>query len=155
MITLLIDALQKRSGSPDSLHLPQWNADDWRLLLADADTVEIENGSILLKRGDTSNDLYFLVDGELEVSVPRRQSMSMSPLISIGPGSVVGELSFFDNHGRSASVWSRGKSTLLRLREASFRSFMDAHPRKACDLLLALGQIISERLRRSHGAVND
>lgn len=152
LIRQLVDATNVPDQDVDFLHLPDWDLSSWERLLFDAEAIELPDGELLLRRGDTSSDLYFLVKGKLEVSVPRTNSVSISPLISIGPGSVVGELSFFDNHGRSASVWSRGKSVLLRLRRGAFEDFKQAYPLLTCDLLFAIGRIVAERLRKTQGA---
>src|SRR5262245_28580693 len=96
LISYLIDAVNARSGQEESLSLPGWDASSWGLLLLGAEIVELDDGEILIRRGDTSSDLYFLVTGKLEVSVPQSDSISMTPLVSIGPGSVVGELTFLD-----------------------------------------------------------
>jgi CRP-like cAMP-binding protein len=151
LIVSLMDAVNARSDQDDILSLPGWAASSWRLLLADAEIVQIQDGEVLIRRGDRSSDLYFLVTGKLEVSVPQTRSISMTPLISIGPGSVVGELTFLDNRARSASVWSSGTSSLLRLRPAAFFDFKQAHPALACDLLQAIGRILAGRLRRAQG----
>ena len=149
LIRILITRIQARAGEEDALYLPEWDGACWGLLLSGAKVMELGGGEVLVRQEDSSNDLYFLVDGTLEVSVPQSGSMTMTPLVSIGPGSIVGEIAFLDNRARSASVWSRGKSTLLRLPEASFADFRAAEPALACDLLYAIGRIMAQRLRRS------
>jgi CRP-like cAMP-binding protein len=62
---------------------------------------------------------------------------------------VVGELSFFDGHARSAKVWAIADSELYRFEFTAYQAFADEHPRKACDLLLALGSVVSARLRNA------
>jgi CRP-like cAMP-binding protein len=151
LIARFVDALSARKKPDDGLALPGWGISEWELLFTGAHSQELKEGEILLRKGDTSSDLYFVVDGSLEVSATQADSVSMSPLASIGPGSVVGELAFLDGLGRSATVWSRGQSILLRLRRHKFQQFMDEHPKLACDLLLAIGRIVATRLRKRNG----
>jgi CRP-like cAMP-binding protein len=151
LIVGLIDAVNARRDQEDILSLPEWDAGSWRQLLSEAEIVTVRNGEVLIRRGDRSSDLYFLVTGKLEVSVPQVSSISMTPLIAIGPGSVVGELTFLDNHPRSASVWSSGTSQLLRLRQAAYLEFKRAQPALACDFLQAIARILASRLRRAQG----
>ena len=155
LIRQFVEAISARGKDPDTLFLPDWELASWQNLMADAEAMALSDGELLLRRGAESSDIYFLVAGKLEVSVPRSDSISMSPLISIGPGSIVGELSFLDDHGRSASVWSRGQTSLLRLHRETFESFKVAHPLLACDLVFAIGRIVAERLRRAQGASSD
>jgi len=152
LIDALIAAIEARSGNGDTLFLPGWNHDSWHRLLADALVVRLGNGDVLLRRDDPSNDLYFLVEGELEVSVPKPDSMTMTAVVSRGPGSIVGEIALLDAGPRTASVWSRGASVLLRLPEAAFRDFRSREPVLAGDLLYAIGRILARRLRQCVGA---
>ena len=151
LIAGLIDAVEARRDEADILALPGWDAASWRLLLEEAEIVTVGNGEVLIRRGDRGSDLYFLVTGKLEVSVPQASSISMTPLIAIGPGSIVGELTFLDDLPRSASVWSSGTSRLLRLRQAAYLNVRRAHPALACDFLQAVARILASRLRRAQG----
>jgi CRP-like cAMP-binding protein len=152
LIDTLIAAVRDRSESEDTLFLPGWDHDRWQRLLADALVVELGNGEVLLQRYEPSNDLYFLVDGELEVSTPKPDSMTMTAVVSRGPGSVVGEIAFLDSGSRTASIWSRGTSILLRVPESAFRDFKAREPELAGDLLYAIARILAYRLRRCIGA---
>ncbi len=140
------------SSSDNSLELPHWDTACWERLLADAELLKLANGDILLQRNEATNDLFFLVQGKLEVSIPQSGTQSMSPLVVVHPGSVVGEIAFFDDNSRSASVWSRGKTTLFRLRRPLFKDFQEREPALAADLLFALGKILAGRLRRANAA---
>lgn len=155
LIGYLIKAVKARGDQEESLSLPGWDASSWALLLLGAEIIELHDGEILIRKGDTGSDLYFLVTGKLEVSVPQREGLSITPLVSLGPGAVVGELTFFDNRVRSASVWSSGTSSLFRLQKSAFVDFKQAHPELACDLLQALGQILAGRLRRAQDTPMD
>src|SRR4029079_2831935 len=77
---------------------------------------------------------------------------SMGTLANVHPGSVVGELSFFDGRPRSAKVCSVADSELYRLDYDAFVRYADAHPRQACDLLMAIGRVVALRLRRTQAA---
>lgn len=150
LIRSLVQAVQARAGNDSSLKLPDtWDETAWRKLLEPAEVLELTGGEVLLKRNDPSNDLYFLVSGKLEVSVLRANSVSMTPLATVEPGTVVGEIAFFDDRSRSAAVWSRGDSIVFRLRRSDFQAFRRAQPELASDLLFALARILADRLRRT------
>jgi CRP-like cAMP-binding protein len=155
LIVGLMNAVNARSDQEDTLSLPGWDASSWRLLLSASEIVELQEGEVLIRRGDNSSDLYFLVAGKLEVSIPQVKSISISPLVRIGPGSIVGELTFLDNRARSASVWSSGRSRLLRLRQAAFLNFRQAQPALACDMIEAIARVLAGRLRRVQGMPTD
>lgn len=151
LIGRFVRAVHARAGGEACLKLPDyWDEATWRRVLTDAEILELAGGQVLMAREEASSDLYFLADGTLEISVPKASSMSMSPPVVIGPGAVVGEMSFFDSRARSASVWSRGKSIVLRIRRPAFEAFRSAEPALACDLLFAIACLLTQRLRRSH-----
>jgi CRP-like cAMP-binding protein len=148
-------AVAGRAGAGDSLDLSQWDRATWEALLAPADLVALGNGDILIQSNETGRDLFFVVDGALEVSVPQMTSMSTAPGVRIEAGSIVGEVSFFDAHQRTASVWSRGPSTLFRLPHSGFEVFRRTHPERSCDLIYAIARVLAWRLRQAQGVQDE
>jgi CRP-like cAMP-binding protein len=152
LIPILRAAVEARATGPGGLRLPDCGMEDWQRLLSGALVVELGPGDILLRRDEQSNDLCFLVEGELEVSVPQADSQTLTAPVAVRPGSVVGEIAFFDSGPRTASVWSRDRSVVLRLPEAGFHAWRAAEPARAAELLFALARIVASRLRRHLGA---
>ena len=108
---------------------------------------------MLIQEDASERVIYFIASGLLEVtSVVSNQSSGT--LAKIHPGSVVGELSFFDGRPRSAKVSALADSELYRLDYADFLQYADAHPRRACDLLMAIGRVVASRLRRTQAQSN-
>jgi len=46
-------------------------------------------------------------------------------------------------------VYAIADSELYRLQFERYEAFAEAHPRQACDLLMALGRVVSMRLRHT------
>jgi len=147
LIADLAAAVAKRSDNEDALALSHWDTATWQTLLASAEVVTLGNGDILIARDHAGDDLYFVVNGVLEVSIPQMTSFSIAPGFQVGPGSIVGEVAFLSACGRTASVWSRGPSTLFRLSHASFDAFRAENPATSCDLIYAIARILAGRLR--------
>jgi CRP-like cAMP-binding protein len=137
--------LQDRAA--DAPHLPAWSDDDWRHLFEHARQVNLKSGEVLIRAGDAGGALYFVVKGALEVSSPR--SDALGRLSRELPGSVIGEISFFDGLPRSATVWATAPTELLKLDAESWRAFAAQYPRQAVDMLFALGRVLAYRIRRS------
>lgn len=132
----------------DGLFLPDWGLEDWRALFLHATTQILDNGEALLRRGESDRALYFVVGGALEVSAAAARGGALGGLFRETPGSVIGEISFFDGRGRSATVWAIQRTQLLRLDFHGFLAFADERPARARELLFALGRVIAWRLRR-------
>jgi CRP/FNR family cyclic AMP-dependent transcriptional regulator len=132
----------------DNLYLPNWELADWQALFANAAPMSLVSGEPLMRRGDPDRALYFVVSGTLEVSPAAARGGALGGLERELPGSVIGEISFFDGRGRSATVWATRSTHLLRLGLDGFRTFADDRPLRAQELLFALGGVVAFRLRR-------
>lgn len=59
---------------------------------------------------------------------------------------MIGEVSFFDGRGRSATVWAIQRTRLLRVSFEGFQAFAEERRVRARELLFALGSVIAWRL---------
>jgi CRP-like cAMP-binding protein len=67
-----------------------------------AGTRKVEAGKYLFKEGDPPDAMYVVKSGKLAIT--KAKANSEITLAEIGPGAMVGEMAFFDNKARSASV---------------------------------------------------
>lgn len=130
------------------LVVPQWQRVDWEAFFSHAHRLNVARGKVLIQKDASERVIYFVAAGLLEVTSVL-SSQSLATIAKVHPGSVVGELSFFDGKPRSAKVWAVEDSELYRLDYDDFRRYADAHPRQACDLLMAIGRVVALRLRRT------
>lgn len=79
------------------------------LLAAEVVPVEVEAGQVVLREGDTANDLYIAIAGSLSVSVAGNEVGSLGPLDWFG------EIGLFDRRPRTATVTAVDDSTLWRI----------------------------------------
>ena len=133
----------------DCLRLPDWTEVHWAALLDHAVVHPYRNSQVVIQRGSLDRSLYLVADGWLEVGITQVDGVSIAPLAMSGPGSVIGEQSFFDGHARSANVWAVSDGTLLRVGFEEFRTFGADYPELARDLLFALARVLSTRLRNT------
>lgn len=133
----------------DALLLPDWSAENWEKLLQCTVSQPFHASEVVLKRGTTDRALFFIVSGALEVGITQIDGVSIIPLARISAGSVVGEQSFFDGHSRSANVWAVSSGEILRLDYGVFRTFSEAEPALARDLLFAVARVMSVRMRNT------
>lgn len=133
----------------DVLLLPDWSAENWESLLKCAVSQPFRASEVVLTRGALDRAVFFIVSGALEVGITQIDGVSVIPLARIGPGSIVGEQSFFDGHPRSANVWAVSSGEMLRLEYDAFRTFGEAEPALARDLLFAVGRVMSARMRNT------
>jgi CRP-like cAMP-binding protein len=135
------------SAAGDRLVLPGWQTSDWRKLLEGTSLRPFKAGEVVIQRDAIDRALFFVASGTLEVGVTLIDGLSVASLAQIGACSVIGEQSFFDGHPRSANVWGVTDGMLLRWELDDFRRFGESEPVLARDVLFALGQVLSSRLR--------
>ena len=132
----------------DTLCLPGWSVDDWRALFAHGTPVQVASGNIAIRHGERERALYFVISGALEARSSTRGSETLGVLYREHPGSVFGEVAFFDGGPRSASVWAVKDSRLLRLDHGALQAFGKERSERANEFLFALGRVLAFRLRR-------
>ena len=129
--------------------LPDWGDQQWQILFAATTPRLFKANEFVIRRGVKENTLYLIANGRLEVGTSYVNGVSISPLASIGPGSVVGEQAFIDGQARSANVYALSSGELLCLTRDKFDELYVTEPLLMRDLLLALARILSLRLRNT------
>jgi CRP-like cAMP-binding protein len=118
-----------------------------RTLFSYGKKVCVRTGDYLMQEGDEAKDLFFVLDGYLEIAKKDLETSEVYSIAQISPGDVVGEVALLDRGSRSASVVARQDAELISIPFSVFGSQM-----KDNDLLykvfLSLIQNISSRLRQ-------
>ena len=92
-------------------------------LMSAMEIVPIGKGKIVLKQHDQGEDVFVVLSGTFEVL---RDSERLGIM---GPGDVFGELGFFCQGKRSATVKAMEKSTLTRIPSVHLKELQQKHPR--------------------------
>ena len=144
--TIFLRAAADASPDGEPLVVPRWQRADWDTLFSHGQYVKVPRGNMLIQQGAAERALYFVESGSLEV-ISIVSYLRVSSIGWFDSGSVVGELSFLDGKPRSAEIRAVVDSELCRLDFQNYQAFADAHPRKACDLVFAIGRVVALRLR--------
>jgi len=120
-------------------------------LLATSQELEISAGTVLVQEGQEIENFYILIEGVMSVFHPEQQD---KPISSVGPGQVIGEMSFVEDLPASASVKAVERCMLLAIPFELVRQEMDRDPVFGADLHTALLHILSSRLRLLTGKLS-
>ncbi len=101
--------------------------------------IEFSEGSVLMVAGAVEDWLFVIVEGDVEVVREDRH-------VSLGAGSVVGEMAVLDPQPRSATVTAATPVRAFRLRKAAFDQALRMRPEIAAGVIRELVR----RLRESH-----
>ncbi len=109
-------------------------------LAARFDTVEFSPGERVMVEGDTSRDLFFVLDGEARVD---RQGLAVG---SLARGSHVGELGLVTGRARAATVTALTPLRVARLPYERFVALCVDDPQAGLALLLGLVDVLGGEL---------
>jgi CPA2 family monovalent cation:H+ antiporter-2 len=91
------------------------------VLLVHFDTYTAEPGERIIRAGDKADSVYFISEGEVEVSISDRR-------IKLGPGDFFGEMALISGLPRSADVTALDYSRFATLSRRDFRQFLSRYP---------------------------
>ncbi|MEI6412085.1 MAG: cyclic nucleotide-binding domain-containing protein [Bacteroidota bacterium] len=120
-------------------------------LLETSKELELPSGAVLVQEGQEIKDFYILIEGVMSVYHPEHED---KPISSVGPGQVVGELSFVEGLPASASVKAVERCMLLVIPFDLVRHETAVNQAFANDFNAAILQILSNRLRLLTGKLS-
>jgi flavin reductase (DIM6/NTAB) family NADH-FMN oxidoreductase RutF len=97
------------------------------------------DGEVLMRRGETGDTLYLIVDGTVRVERPGRS-------LQLGAGELIGEIEVLDpTRGRIADITADGDVRCLEITRENLRTALEQNPRAA----LALIEVLAARFRET------
>ncbi len=102
-----------------------------------ADQVDVDAGTLVIDQGRVGQDCFVIEDGNAGVYVGHEH------VVSLGPGSMVGEMALVDHRPRTASVVAETPLRLLAFDTKAFRQLLTEMP-KAEERVM---QLLADRLK--------
>jgi len=133
----------RKNKSRDSLG-GQLDDFTWHALAESLQPLVTEYRQVVIKQGEKDRNLYFVESGMLRVYRSERDARLQ--LAALGPGSVVGEGTFFAPIVRNASVEAVEASMLWELTPQRFEGMAERYPQAAYKVAMALGAVLSVRM---------
>ncbi len=104
-----------------------------------------KEGEILFYEGDTADNFYIVMDGEVEVW--KSYGRNDADMLAVhGKGHLFGEMALIDNLPRSATVKARGDVVLLQIKEEDF----DRMIREKTSVAFSIIRSLSAMVRKSN-----
>lgn len=113
-----------------------------------------QKNDVLFNAGDDSDGMYLVRTGELKVYLD--QEGSEVQLAIVGPGGMIGEMAFFEDKPRSASVKANQKTEVTKISNADFEKLIKQIPKWFVGIMTSLSgrlRITNERLQKIEGSV--
>jgi CRP/FNR family cyclic AMP-dependent transcriptional regulator len=109
------------------------------------DEITMPAGSLIVDQGQTGREAFIVLEGTVTV---RRNGKKVA---SLGPGTVVGELSLLDHGPRTATVTCETDCVLMLITQRHFSAVLDDVPALSHKLLASLAGRIRELDRQYYG----
>jgi len=109
--------------------------------------LNLSNGDVLVRQGDTDDSLYIVVSGRLCVMVASPNG-EQRILAEISRGESIGELALLTGEVRSATVQAIRDTVVVRLTKASFDRLIEKFPQ----LMVEITRLIVQRYQQSIGS---
>ena len=104
-----------------------------------ADEVDVADGRVLTRQGESGAEFFVVLDGAVQVDVDGRV------ISTLGKGDFLGEIALVDGKPRTATTRAVGATRLLVVGHRQFHQLMDDFPTvKTCVL-----EALAERVRRN------
>jgi SulP family sulfate permease len=106
-------------------------------------------GQKLFKAGDQSDELYFILKGEIRLDVPLPEGREHH-IASHHQGDFIGELGFLDGRARIDSATAVTEVELLSLSRVRFDQIAENHKRLGVTLMTEIARVLASRLRQTN-----
>ena len=106
---------------------------------------------LIIKEGDPSNDLYYIISGSVTVMIEDSKGHEIV-LAYLNAGEFFGEIGLFEEgHNRTAFVRAKSKSNIAKISYEKLKTLHSIFP----DLLFSIAAQMAIRLRRTSRKVSD
>lgn len=112
------------------------------------ETISVPAGECVVRQDEAGDAMFVLVAGK--VKVVHRKDAQKFELATLGCGDFFGEISLVDEGPRSADVEAVEDCTLLRVTAGAVRALAGVYPTAGFKLLIAIGRVMVERMRRAN-----
>ena len=99
-------------------------------------------GEVIVRKGETADDMYIVQSGEVAVLMPGAAAwQDKREVAKLGPGKFFGEMALVTGEPRTADVAAKVDSELLVVSHGAFHATLAAHP----ELAETVSRVIAER----------
>jgi CRP/FNR family cyclic AMP-dependent transcriptional regulator len=145
--TLPEHAAPSYSAPAETSFLASCSDADWERIGRYCVQRRFEPGEEIVRQGEVDRSLVIVLSGSLQLVIAHGRGEESIEVIDAP--TVVGEVSFFDDGPRSATMRARTAGEMLRLSFDDFEALSAASPSLGRTILLDAGKIVALRLRRT------
>ena len=103
-------------------------------------------GDVILEEGETTDDAYIILDGEIDVTVK-----NVGKVATLSKNDIFGEIAMVDQRPRTATCTAKTPVTLGQVTRENYNTLLKHRP----DALIPLIRVIADRMRGLADLLND
>ena len=103
---------------------------------------KFKKGTVIFHEGDTSKEMYFITEGEIEIT--KKVHNHETTLVTLTKGHFFGEMSTFVNEPRIATATAKTDSKLLVVQPDAVQSLLKVYPDVGYIMIKVLCNRLSE-----------
>jgi CRP/FNR family transcriptional regulator len=104
------------------------------------EVITLGEGEVLFEKGDQGKELYVILEGMIEVTVPDPLSNKRKTLALLGKGEILGEMAILIDKDRSGKGEALRTTELFRFPDEIFHELTEEYPEIALNLSRILGR---------------
>ncbi len=143
----MIDTIPFNVPLHDSPLLKDLSEQELRTMFEHMEHLCYESDTLIIEQGTESKGLWLLSEGCCEVIRKNLDGSKSQVLAMLGPGTVFGEMSFFQQTNHSASIKTVTKVTVHKLSQAAFDDLSGNRCNTATKLLTNLVRVMADRMQ--------
>ena len=105
----------------------------------------IPEGTFLIRAGELDSALFAVEDGHLDIVAMRDGQAQV--VATVGPGDVLGEVSFIDDSPRTVSVQAGEETTVRTWNKRTLSEALAFEPQLLAKFAVAMSELLVERIR--------
>jgi CRP/FNR family cyclic AMP-dependent transcriptional regulator len=113
---------------------------DIHIFKSSPDAVEVAAGEILFSEGEAGDEMFAVVEGEVELTHQGRV------IESVTAGGILGEMALIDTAPRSATATAQTSTRIVRIDQKRFTFLVHEHPTFALQVM----RVMARRLRQAN-----
>ena len=126
-----------------SAALPQTSPEHLKILSNISEEITFQEGDVLFNEGDAADNLYVIVDGEIEI-LKNHGTPQQVLLAQLSIKDSFGEMAMFGSEGRSAAAVASKDSTFLAMQKEHLLLLIQENPTISTAIVFQLANIIRE-----------
>lgn len=132
---------------------PKLTDEERAWLLSVTETHPYKTNEVIIREGETINSFLIIKSGNLRITRTYLDEMSAEFAGPLGPGEVIGEMSFMDHKGASANLIADGPTEILSITRDILFGKLDADTSFAARFYESLFLDLARKLRSTNQRV--